>query len=76
MMSVISRASLEIVDATFDSPTVIQYKTRAASSVLSPYSSPVAAMPDTIVTNPMGIVPRKSECVSWCSMAIKIRGER
>jgi len=36
-----------------DAPTEIQYRTSAASRVLRPYSCPVAAMPDTIVTKPM-----------------------
>lgn len=36
-----------------DAPTEIQYRTSATLSVSRPYSCPVAAMPDTIVTKPM-----------------------
>lgn len=39
-----------------------------------PYALPCSAIPDTMVTRPMGIVPRKSECTGCDSMAGKMAG--
>lgn len=44
------------------SPNAIHHRPRAASNAFSsPYSVPVRAIPEMIVTKPIGIVPRKSE---------------
>lgn len=58
-----------------NSPRAIHHSTIASSSAhTSPYSLPVLAIPDTIVTKPIGIVPRNSECVSLLSIAKKKAG--
>lgn len=58
-------------------PNVHHHSTMAASSEPAmPYSCPRFAIPDTIVTAPIGMHPKKSECVSCDSINLKKIGYR